>query len=1209
MARAAIVLGLGGTGQWVLTYLKNDLLETNNGIMPDNVQLLGVDTQSPDVQLLKAGDNVEGDNRMANLTDAQVGTVRLNKINEFFQIGGPLYGLVTQIHNQNPKPEEFRWLDTDLFFNGPPNICNTVYGAGAYRQLGRLSLFNHVDHFYNRLIQLINQGRLAINNQVMAIEGGNQAERLEIIIVSSLAGGTGAGIFLDVAWLVRAAAKAIDMNPDHYQLTGYFIMPTAWEQAGQDSEKRLRSYAAWRELNRFMLRPVDRENPTEILYNPAHNPPIIGHYDHQIFDNAYIIDPDRSGSSLKHLRPEDATYPVVAEAISALLDGTLGQMISQDNSNNDAIILGLPRAVYYNTLGTFTLKTPEHFSKLQIQNEYRMAVLEQLIAPNFGPSGEATGVRRDCNAEAQPSTVEHGAETFLTTAQHANINNNLLLRDIQNVSTKGQELNGYVLEESKRIVGRKGKTFIALTSQVNDRNLQPRLDDLVREEIWHVVIPSGDRKNATPRGIKQEVFNSVEAKDVEWFGQWGYIADPRNPAIQIQTRITEGSKVRLLREAGNALVRNFKVLLENWSSNQLNGVVHDAVVAKSGKLGYLLGVYEELDQKFSAYLNYLNLLEKRISDNGTRVTLTEARDAARKRYDMLAGKECIFAFFDNNVHPHARDAERNFLRATNNLFQYYLSESIINVLAETVRTMQQFTLESKKKLEDWVMILAVGRPDGDPERRFTSLYNYSWGIVRTGTNGLKAEIRRGNPHFETNRELRGVQQMLNLQIANNHYQANDRIATFAQDSPQLTPYLATEEIQSGLDAFTWRVGQPAGGATLEFSLEIRDENNNLTPLLSAQTNDAIMQNYSRLNKELNRRFDIIMGANPENQVVSPPIISVLNRYFQDTQEFARQLKELSTPLFRKRERAEIVFKKNSMFMRLNGDTDTDYFNALQNDVQNQLVGTRETINIFNNPGNAIMTLDPYKFTFLQYHHLIPITQFPLFNNLENVFNIAMAQPNQVVSPRVHYTFNAERKAHELALLRVMQGNEIFRSFEPEIVGLLEYPERTGLFFLAFAQGLLVFDDGRGFDNTTLKLNGTEVMDEVILFNRDEINTDNANKLTMYEAINYWLAGKDDRPNVRNRIDWGKLQRIIRSEELGDGMADVIVAYRKQMDADDPESLVSLIHYQANRRAEAVQAANQLFYQEKMFDDLIDLARVIYTERVEKLEEAQMRRGY
>jgi hypothetical protein len=55
MARPAFIIGLGGTGQWVLTYLKSELMELNSGVLPSEVQLLEFDTQSPDVKLLGAG--------------------------------------------------------------------------------------------------------------------------------------------------------------------------------------------------------------------------------------------------------------------------------------------------------------------------------------------------------------------------------------------------------------------------------------------------------------------------------------------------------------------------------------------------------------------------------------------------------------------------------------------------------------------------------------------------------------------------------------------------------------------------------------------------------------------------------------------------------------------------------------------------------------------------------------------------------------------------------------------------------------------------------------------------------------------------------------------------------------------------------------------------------------------------------------------------
>jgi len=39
----AIVIGIGGTGKWVVTHLKHDIMAANEGQIPDNVALLSFD--------------------------------------------------------------------------------------------------------------------------------------------------------------------------------------------------------------------------------------------------------------------------------------------------------------------------------------------------------------------------------------------------------------------------------------------------------------------------------------------------------------------------------------------------------------------------------------------------------------------------------------------------------------------------------------------------------------------------------------------------------------------------------------------------------------------------------------------------------------------------------------------------------------------------------------------------------------------------------------------------------------------------------------------------------------------------------------------------------------------------------------------------------------------------------------------------------------
>ena len=291
-----------------------------------------------------------------------------------------------------------------------------------------------------------------------------------------------------------------------------------------------------------------------------------------------------------------------------------------------------------------------------------------------------------------------------------------------------------------------------------------------------------------------------------------------------------------------------------------------------------------------------------------------------------------------------------------------------------------------------------------------------------------------------------------------------------------------------------------------------------------------------------------------------------------------------------------------MFMRLDGSTDPAYFVNLENQVSAQLVGALESINRFNNAGNNSLSSDPYKFTYLQLHHLIPSREFVLLNDMEELFQSTMAVPNQIVSPKTNYVFNAERNAHDLALMRTIQRTVNFSPFEPEIVGLLENTEKVRMFFQAYAQGLLVYKDGMGVGNTEWKLLALDVMPEVVIFDKNETGLSVDEKSTVYEAINYWLSGKDARSNLDkvNRIDWNKLRSIIRNEEIGTGMPGVINAYREQIDETNPNSIVSLIRNQADARSQAIQVINQIYYQDKMFNGLIDLAKVILTERINAL---------
>lgn len=135
MSRPALVVGLGGTGQWVLTWLKRDLMLANNGELPKNVKLLSIDTAS----------QLEAGTKRVNATGKEeegieVGGVTLDA-GEFVYIGGDSKPEAERVKRGELKPigkwyNAQKWLDTQS-----PAAFILDDGAGRLRQFGRMAVF------------------------------------------------------------------------------------------------------------------------------------------------------------------------------------------------------------------------------------------------------------------------------------------------------------------------------------------------------------------------------------------------------------------------------------------------------------------------------------------------------------------------------------------------------------------------------------------------------------------------------------------------------------------------------------------------------------------------------------------------------------------------------------------------------------------------------------------------------------------------------------------------------------------------------------------------------------------------------------------------------------------------------------------------------------------------------------------------------------
>lgn len=123
------------------------------------------------------------------------------------------------------------------------------HGAGTHRQFGRLAFFLNagaIRRTFENQLKLLLKHAAAASTEV-------DDERVEVVIVTSLAGGTGSGMFIDMAYMVR---EMLDRS-DYSRLVGKSITLIAYlpemfrDKPSELPKKRQNAYAALLELEYY----------------------------------------------------------------------------------------------------------------------------------------------------------------------------------------------------------------------------------------------------------------------------------------------------------------------------------------------------------------------------------------------------------------------------------------------------------------------------------------------------------------------------------------------------------------------------------------------------------------------------------------------------------------------------------------------------------------------------------------------------------------------------------------------------------------------------------------------------------------------------------------------------------------------------------------------------------------------------------------------
>lgn len=280
-----LIIGLGGMGVDALTEVK-DLIRLTCEDSDGHIRYLGIDTL--EAKLHRAGSDASG-------------RAGLNEITELCLLKREVM----------PSKEDFDWIDERVL----PLVEEAV--AGGVRQAGRLILTNRENLV--KVKTMITEALTALMKQNAPGEG---TPRLNVFILTGLGGGTGGGMFIDMAYLVRQILDESRL-PETADIFGYLFMPDVTTEYLPYPSKAIlerNAYAALQELDYNMSLQDLSEKYTIRWGNTTFEP---GNTPRRIFDHVHLVSAtDVAGHLLPD--PRHGAIEAVAQNILSFVTDEIG---------------------------------------------------------------------------------------------------------------------------------------------------------------------------------------------------------------------------------------------------------------------------------------------------------------------------------------------------------------------------------------------------------------------------------------------------------------------------------------------------------------------------------------------------------------------------------------------------------------------------------------------------------------------------------------------------------------------------------------------------------------------------------------------------------------------------------------------------------------------------------------------------------------------
>lgn len=250
--KRTLCIGIGGTGRDVLMQIRRLIID-HYGKLSELPAVsfvhIDADRSAGDFSGLKTGNTYHGEDLLFREAERVTASMSSQEIDAL------VHGLERRVAHERQSPYDHigSWLSPHLL----QNIKAIENGASGIRPVGRLTFFHNFRKIQKTIQEAENRTR---GHEQRLLEKGIEVESgLNIFIVGSLCGGTGSGMFLDVAYSLRHTFGSTEN-----QLMGYWVISP--ELYGNNPSMNANTYAALKELNHYSA----SNTCFEACYDPQH---------------------------------------------------------------------------------------------------------------------------------------------------------------------------------------------------------------------------------------------------------------------------------------------------------------------------------------------------------------------------------------------------------------------------------------------------------------------------------------------------------------------------------------------------------------------------------------------------------------------------------------------------------------------------------------------------------------------------------------------------------------------------------------------------------------------------------------------------------------------------------------------------------------------------------------------------------------------------